>query len=677
MMRGIDLSVEPVESARLLCFKPLDNVEGARIALMAAHAPAGSVKPNVPVYSAALRRAGLSVVLIVASDQPVVVDSTLTNTLSGGFARDNRGFDFAAWAHVLKVAPELWGAETLFLLNDSVIGPLNQQRLDDLLQRVAESPADVVGATDNLELEWHLQTYFVALKPRALASKALRGFFDGVRNLSDKDAVIRTYEVPLTRILVAEGLVCAPVYRCRDGVNQTLAHWRALIEEGFPFVKTRLLRGLDPGWEIVGWRDTLAATGFNPAVAAATIAASDMTVGHEPSTEPSKSSYPPPSRQAVLVLGMHRSGTSAVAGVINALGAAAPKTPLVPQDDNPRGFFESAALVVAHDRLLAAAGSFWDDWRPLNPCWFRSEAGQQHRQKIKELMAEEFGDETLIFVKDPRICRFVPLVSSVLADLGFCTVAIVPIRNPLEVAFSLQRRNEFALSKSILLWLRHVLDSELHSRHMPRCFLSYENLLSDWRREMDLVAEKTAIRWPDRSDSIGLKIDEFLTAELHHEKFAFGKLDDHPDAFPLARDAYEILTDIVANGESKELLDRLDLLRMKFFDACRTFDLAVADMEAARCRLAAERGQLATARAELSAECAELRSERDGLAEARNSQIVTEGRLVQERDELKTERDALADSNKRLLTARDALLASTSWRVTAPLRRLRSLLSRS
>src|ERR1700712_2357048 len=66
-------------------------------------------------------------------------------------------------------------------------------------------------------------------------------------------------------------------------------------------------------------------------------------------------------RRAILVLGMHRSGTSALSGVVNALGPAAPKPLLAPRADNPRGFFESAALADAHDDLLLSAGSYWDD----------------------------------------------------------------------------------------------------------------------------------------------------------------------------------------------------------------------------------------------------------------------------------------------------------------------------
>jgi len=74
-------------------------------------------------------------------------------------------------------------------------------------------------------------------------------------------------------------------------------------------------------------------------------------------------------RQAVLVLGMHRSGTSALAGVIARLGAALPKTQVRADLNNKRGYGESSELVQFHERLLASAGSGWRDWERFDPNW--------------------------------------------------------------------------------------------------------------------------------------------------------------------------------------------------------------------------------------------------------------------------------------------------------------------
>jgi hypothetical protein len=276
-----------------------------------------------------------------------------------------------------------------------------------------------------------------------------------------------------------------------------------------------------------------------------------------------------PARQAILVLGMHRSGTSAVGGVLNALGAGAPKTLMGPHPENPRGFFESVALAEAHDALLISAGSCWRDWRPFDPKWIGSDIAEQHRRKIKAFLMDEFGDAPLIFVKDPRICRFVPFTLSVLAELNISPVVIVPLRNPLEVAYSLRRNRDLALSKSLLLWLRHVLDAEYHSRQLPRYFLSYEKFLTDWRGDMDRAAAKIGVTWPARTGVSEVKIEQFLTRELRRERASVDEIRQHPEVPPVVRETYSLLTEIAERGEAPDLLDRLDLVRTNFDEICK------------------------------------------------------------------------------------------------------------
>jgi hypothetical protein len=238
------------------------------------------------------------------------------------------------------------------------------------------------------------------------------------------------------------------------------------------------------------------------------VVASQAAVGDarvEPRDQKEKRSDP--QRRAILVLGMHRSGTSSVAGTLGALGVALPKKTLMGAHEcNQRGLFESFALACAHDALLASAGSCWHDWRQLDAAWFRSPTAEMHRQRIKGVLADEFEDEAVIVIKDPRICRFVPFTRSMLEELDFQPVAILPLRNPLEVALSLQRRNGFAVSKSSLLWLRHVLDAEFHSRGMPRCFLPFDGLIADWRPQLQRIAETIGIAWPDGSGASAMKV---------------------------------------------------------------------------------------------------------------------------------------------------------------------------
>jgi glycosyltransferase involved in cell wall biosynthesis len=290
-----------------------------------------------------------------------------------------------------------------------------------------------------------------------------------------------------------------------------------------------------------------------------------------------RSSASPPMRQAIVVLGMHRSGTSALAGVLCGLGAAAPKKTLMgPHPCNQKGLFEALGLAQAHDEFLAAAGSRWHDWRKFDLQWARSQAATQYSAKIRTVLTEEFGDEPVIVLKDPRICRFVPYTLSLLADLNVSPVAVLPVRNPLEVALSLQRRDNFAVPKSMMLWLRHVLDAEYFSRSLPRYFLPYEGLLQNWRQHVDRIAEQTGVAWPDRSDRSSAGIDQFLTTELYHERATSDETRDHREVLELARHTYRIFMDICERGESTELREELDAARAEFDESCRTFEAPMA-----------------------------------------------------------------------------------------------------
>jgi hypothetical protein len=319
-------------------------------------------------------------------------------------------------------------------------------------------------------------------------------------------------------------------------------------------------------------------------------------------------------------------------------------------------------------------------------------------------MVDEFCDAPLIFVKDPRICRFIPFTLSVLSDLNISPVAILPLRNPLEVVYSLKRNRGFALSKSFLLWLRHVLDAEYHSRHLPRYFLHYEEFLTDWRGYVDRAADKMGVVWPARSDISDLKVEQFLTRDLRRERASVDEIKHHPEVPSMVRETYQILSEIAQSGESPRLLDRLDRVRLAFDEGCRMFGPIVWAEETAAEQLrrelnekAAESEQFGREKTNLAAELAQrslevnrlaaelhslaethkvLTTERDGLFIEVNRLTAEQHSSAEARKALTAERDSLAAANNQLIAVHDAILASSSWRVTAPFRSLRKLLSR-
>src|SRR5262245_15299141 len=115
---------------------------------------------------------------------------------------------------------------------------------------------------------------------------------------------------------------------------------------------------------------------------------------------------------------MHRSGTSALAGLLVHLGARAPQTLMPADENNPQGYWESLAFHDFHERLLRSAGSRWDAWTRVSPEWLRRVSAGRYGDECRDLLQREFGDAPLFVLKDPRMCRLMPFWLPLLASAG-------------------------------------------------------------------------------------------------------------------------------------------------------------------------------------------------------------------------------------------------------------------
>jgi hypothetical protein len=130
---------------------------------------------------------------------------------------------------------------------------------------------------------------------------------------------------------------------------------------------------------------------------------------------------------------------------------------------------------------LQALGSSWDDPFPLPDRWIEAGATQHAKQGLVDEIRKDFGGSRLFVVKDPRISRLLPMWLEILDERAIEPAVVIPVRNPLEIGASLETRDRFPLAKSLLLYARSCLDTELDSRRRRRLFVRYEQLLDDWR----------------------------------------------------------------------------------------------------------------------------------------------------------------------------------------------------
>lgn len=261
---------------------------------------------------------------------------------------------------------------------------------------------------------------------------------------------------------------------------------------------------------------------------------------------------------AILVLGMHRSGTSATTGVLQALGVDLGPHLMAPAPDNPKGFFEHYEIVAIHDELLAALGRSWDDPRPFPEGWIDDERIIPYTQRLEAIVQRDFADKAIWALKDPRLCRLLPLWIPMIERLGMEARFLHVLRHPAQVAASLKARNGFDPDKSGLLWLRHFLESEQETRGRTRIFMHYDRLLKDWQGEAMRIGRELKLEWPLSIDGAYSHISGFLAQSLkHHKEFIYAVFVD--PFKPWLESAYGDRMDLLRDHPGSQA--RLDQIR--------------------------------------------------------------------------------------------------------------------
>ncbi len=221
-------------------------------------------------------------------------------------------------------------------------------------------------------------------------------------------------------------------------------------------------------------------------------------------------------KQMLIVLGMHRSGTSVLAGACRLLGADLGERMMAAAGDNVMGFWEHDGIVRIHDELLERLGYGWDDVRALPDKWWTYETIRPQREALAEVLRRDFAGSELACVKDPRLCRLLPLWQDLLAELGWRPLYLLASRDPAEVIGSLKSRNGFAAEKSALLTLRYTLEAEAASRGGPRAVVDYAAVLKDWRGALQPAWQQLGLAWPRDDAGLDARAARFIHKELRH-----------------------------------------------------------------------------------------------------------------------------------------------------------------
>jgi hypothetical protein len=175
----------------------------------------------------------------------------------------------------------------------------------------------------------------------------------------------------------------------------------------------------------------------------------------------------------ILILGMHRSGTSMTTRMVNMMGAYFGPEGSVGEItiDNPKGFWERPEIFKLNDALLAAHGCSWHDLRQWN---FR-DAAHIPEKLVGNLKKTILGMDAFRpwVLKDPRLCLLLPAWRPHLE----VPVAVFVHRNPVEIALSLQKRDGFPLEYGIALWEYYTVGMLNATVGMPRIHIRHHEMM--------------------------------------------------------------------------------------------------------------------------------------------------------------------------------------------------------
>lgn len=218
----------------------------------------------------------------------------------------------------------------------------------------------------------------------------------------------------------------------------------------------------------------------------------------------------------VLVLGMHRSGTSALARGLRVLGVSLGDNLLPAHPCNPKGFFEDAGLYAFNKAILARLHLTWQSQESPDAKALHALAAGPAGVAALELLREKSAGQAALGLKDPRMSRLLPFWRPVLAASGLRAHCVISLRHPQSVAHSLRQRDRLPPESGHMLWLAHMLDILEYSAGLPRLLADYDLLLREPDRQLRRLGH--FLNLPVNAAELAVFAHDFLDQKLCHHK---------------------------------------------------------------------------------------------------------------------------------------------------------------
>jgi hypothetical protein len=357
-------------------------------------------------------------------------------------------------------------------------------------------------------------------------------------------------------------------------------------------------------------------------------------------------------RPIVLLLGMHRSGTSLCSHVLSALGVdmadkiSGPGNMSSPDSSNPRGHWERWEIVEFHDRILGLfnrdyLGRFHDFALPV--AWWADPRVAEIRREIIAFLEKRMGAAYFGF-KDPRSVRLMPVWHQIFNELKLAPRLVLCLRNPAQVARSLNARDGLNIEIGEYRWLIHVVDFFRYASNCDFCTVEYEGWFNDPSANIEKLRKFLALPWQQSQADLGLVLSGIIDPALRHDD------SDHREPnLPLARTLYKLARD-TDQDQARDKIGYIVSQFIGFQQLQRPFQQAFEDVAKTAAKYPAIEQEAAVLRAALT--------ERDAIVQATAGRAAAAEAILAERETALAELSRGADELRAALQAAQTEVAT-------------------
>jgi hypothetical protein len=272
-------------------------------------------------------------------------------------------------------------------------------------------------------------------------------------------------------------------------------------------------------------------------------------------------------KHVIFVLGMHRSGTSAITRGLTTLGVNLGTNLRTPRTENPKGFWEDLDFNAINAEILEMFDLNWQKPGIISADDLRSNRLDAVRDRARTLLQSRMSESCIVGLKDPRASRVLPFWQEVIQEIQAEPRYIIASRNPLSIAKSLTARDGFSSVKGVLLWLEYMLESLLNSRDSECVVVEYDAMLESPSTELRRMSQVIGVEFNEYSDAYQDYAHKFLSKSLRSTTFSAQDLFDRDDIPALAKDTYRLTLDLSKSTDrikKKSVQDEICILHREY-----------------------------------------------------------------------------------------------------------------